>query len=66
MMKMKKIILTYTVTACPPNVYSILVAPVKYNTNFFGPVCVTFSACNIISKIISLEYLIKISNLIRF
>lgn len=39
-------IYTYTVTACPPNVYSILVAPVKYSTSFDGPVCVTFSACN--------------------
>lgn len=42
--KIKK---TYTVTACPPNVYRMLVAPVKYNTSLVGPECVTPSAYKI-------------------
>lgn len=34
---------TYTVTACPPNVYKMFVAPVKYNTLVVGALCVTFA-----------------------
>lgn len=32
-------------TAWPPKVYSILVAPVKYKTNCVGPECFTPSTC---------------------
>lgn len=42
----------YTVTACPPNVYSMLVAPVKYNTSFVGAECVTFPACICVNTMI--------------
>ena len=38
-------------TACPPNVNSMLVAPVKYSTSFVGSERVTFSTCNINCKL---------------
>lgn len=41
---------SYTVTAWPPKVYSILVAPVKYNSSFVGAECFTPSTYTVIQK----------------
>lgn len=37
---------TYTVTAWPPKVYSMFVAPVKYRTIDVGALCPTSGTCN--------------------